>query len=66
MTHDEQEVERLRTVLRNGMRRAPERINGASVQVVREYKEAYKRAAKLVDKRNATPSELQSAINQVM
>lgn len=66
MTHEEQEVERLRNVLRNGMRRVPDRINGASVQAVRDYKEAYKRAAKLVDKRNATPGELQSAINQVI
>lgn len=65
MTHDEKEIERLRNILRDGMRRVPERINGASVQAVRDYKEAYKRATKLIDKRNATPSELQSAINQV-
>lgn len=65
MTRDEQEVERLRGVLREGMRRVPARINGASVQAVRDYKDAYKRATKLVDKRNATPSELQSMINQV-
>lgn len=66
MTHDEQEVERLRGILREGLRKVPTRINSASVQAVRDYKDAYKRAVKVVDKRNATPSELQSMINQVM
>ena len=65
MTHDEKEVERLRGVLRNALRKVPDRINSASVQAVRDYKEAYKRAMKVVDKRNATPSEIQSMINQV-
>ena len=65
MTHDEQEVERLRAVLRERMRRAPDRINAASVQVVRDYKKAYVAAAKLVNKRAATASELQAAITQV-
>lgn len=66
MTHDEQETERLRGILREGLRKVPARISGASVQAVRDYKEAYKRALKVVDKRNATPSEIQSMINQVM
>lgn len=66
MTHDEQEAERLRGILRNALRKVPERINSASVKAVRDYKDAYKRAVKVVDKRNATPSELQSMINQVM
>lgn len=65
MTHDEQEIERLRGVLRERMRRAPDRINTASVQVVRDYKKAYVAAAKLVGKRGATATELQAAITQV-
>lgn len=66
MTHDEKEVDRLRGILREGLRKVPARISSASVQVVRDYKDAYRRAVKVVDKRNATPSELQNMINQVM
>ena len=65
MTYEEQEAERLRAILREGLRKVPARINSASVQAVRDYKDAYKRAMKVVDKRNATPSELQNMINQV-
>lgn len=65
MTHDEKEIDRLRGVLRERLRRAPDRINAASVQVVRDYKKAYVAAAKLVDKRAATAGELQAAITQV-
>jgi ElaB/YqjD/DUF883 family membrane-anchored ribosome-binding protein len=65
MTEDEREIERLRTELRQSLRRVPERINGASIQAVRDYKEAYKRASKLVDKSKATAHELRMTINQV-
>lgn len=61
MTRDEQEIDRLR----NGMRKVPDRINGASVQAVRDYKKNYLAAKKLVAKSKATHSELQSAINSV-
>ena len=65
MTHDEKEIERLRDTLRERLRRVPDRINGASVQAVREYKLAYTKAVKVVDKKNASAHELQSMINQV-
>lgn len=65
MTHEEQEAERLREVLRLRLKRVPDRINGGSVQAVRDYKQAYVRATKLLNKSSASPSDLQSAINQV-
>lgn len=65
MTEEEKQIERLRGVLRERLRRAPDRINAASVQVVREYKKAYVAATKLVGKRGATATELQAAITQV-
>lgn len=65
MTEDEREIQHLRDVLRQSLRRAPERINGASIQAVRDYKEAYKRAVKAVDKTKATAHELRMLINQV-
>lgn len=59
------EVERLRATLRERMKRAPDWVTGASIQQVREYKTRYKKAAKLVDKKTITPSELSAAINLV-
>lgn len=65
MTATEQEVERLRDILRAAIRRVPDRINGGSIQSVRDYKSAYKKAVKVVDKTKATSHELQMLINQV-
>lgn len=65
MSEDVKEIERLRDILRNGMKRVPERINGASVQAVRDYKAAYKKAEKAVDKSKVSSHELQMLINQV-
>lgn len=65
MTPEEQEIQRLRDKLRSAMNRVPDRVNGGSIQAVREYKKAYIAAKKTVEKRSATPHELQSAINQV-
>lgn len=65
MTAAEQEVERLRGILRAAIRKVPDRINGGSIQSVRDYKDAYKKAVKAVDKSKATTHELQMLINQV-
>jgi hypothetical protein len=65
MTANEQEVERLRGILREALRKVPARVNGGSIQSVRDYKDAYKRAVKAVDKSKATSHELQMLINQV-
>jgi ribosomal protein S20 len=63
---DEQQViESLKSQLRQAIKRVPDRINGASVQAVREYKEAYKKATKLVDKKGAKEIELRSALTAV-
>lgn len=67
MTEIEQhnEIERLRAALRERMKRAPDWVNGASVQAVRDYKEKYKNAVKLLDKKTVTANELSAAINSV-
>jgi hypothetical protein len=62
---DQQEVERLRASLQSKLQRAPEWINGASVQAVREWKKNYDRAKKTAAKKSPTAGELQSAIQSV-
>lgn len=64
-TQDPKEIERLRASLQERLRKAPDWINGASVQAVRDWKKAYERARKVVDKKSATATELQSAIQSV-
>lgn len=64
-THNQQEIDRLRASLQERLARAPEWINGASVQAVREWKKSYDRAKKVIAKKSATASELQSAIQSV-
>lgn len=59
------EVERLREVLRERMKKAPVWINGASIQAVRAYKKNYAKAAKMVDKKSITAMELSAAINSL-
>lgn len=65
MTPEEKEIERLRDILRERMRRVPDRIHTASIQAVRDYKSAYTSAKKTIEKRSATLHELQATINQV-
>lgn len=62
---EQQEIERLRATLQERLKRAPAWINEASVQAVRDWKRAYERARKVVDKKSATSTELQSAIQSV-
>lgn len=62
---DEKEIERLRQSLQERLRRAPDWINGASVQAVRDWKKSFQRAQKVVDKKSATATELNSAIQSV-
>lgn len=47
------------------MRRPPDWMSEASIQRVREWKVAYARAKKLLDKKSATAGELFSAIQAV-
>ena len=65
MTEEQKQIERLRETLRERMQRVPDRINGASIQAVREYKKAYIAAQKTAKKSSPSLHELQSAINQV-
>lgn len=62
---DEQEIERPRAVLRDRMRRVPERVNNGSVQAARDYKDAYSRARKAIEKKSVKLTELQTLINAV-
>ena len=62
---DQQEIERLRQSLRERLQRAPAWINEASVQAVRDWKKAYDKARKTVEKKTVTATELQSAIQSV-
>lgn len=64
-TQDEKEIERLKGILRDRLCRAPDRINAADVQTVRQYKAACVKAAKAIGKRSAKVSDLQSLINEV-
>ena len=59
---DQKVIEQLRQQLREAVKRVPARINGASIQAVREYKESYKKAVKLIDKKGAKETELRSAL----
>jgi hypothetical protein len=62
---DQQEIERLRASLEERLRRAPTWVNGASIQAVRDWKEAHKRAKKVALKKSPTATELLSAIQSV-
>lgn len=66
MTQEQQEIERLRSHLQQQLTRAPAWMSTASVQKVREWKDNFKRAQKLVEKKTATAGQLQSAINSVL
>lgn len=62
---DRQEIERLRESLQQRMRRVPDWVNSGSIQAVRDYKKRYAAASKLLDKKNATATDLTSAIQAV-
>ena len=65
-TTDQQlEIANLRIRLEGAMRRPPDWMSEASIQRVREWKVAYARAKKLLDKKSATAGELSSAIQSV-
>lgn len=62
---NQQEIERLRASLESSLQRAPGWISGASVQAVRDWKKRHAAAKKLAVKKNATATELVSAIQSV-
>lgn len=62
---DRQEIERLRESLQQRMKRVPDWVNSGSIQTVRDYKKRYAAASKLLDKKNATATDLVSAISAV-
>jgi len=62
---DPKVIENLRNQLREATKRVPARINSASVQAVRDYKDAYKKAVKLIDKKGVKETELRSALTAV-
>jgi len=62
---DQKVIENLRNQLREATKRVPSRINSASVQAVRDYKDAYKKAVKLIDKKGVKETELRSALTAV-
>jgi hypothetical protein len=65
-TADQQlEIARLRIRLQESLNKAPDWMSGASVQRVRDWKSAYAKAKKLLDKNSATAGELYSAIQSV-
>ena len=59
------EIDRLRSVLRERLKKVPDWINGASIQVVRDYKSNYIKAEKILNKKTATASDLSAAINSI-
>lgn len=59
---DKKVIQELKQQLREATKRVPTRINSASVQAVRDYKDAYKKAVKLIDKQGAKETELRSAL----
>lgn len=59
---DQKVIEELRNKLREAVKRVPARINGASIQAVREYKDSHKKAVKLIEKKGAKETELRSAL----
>lgn len=65
MNYNEDDIVRLRAQLSEALSKIPKRLNNASVQAVRSYREAHSRAIKVLNKRNATGFELQSALNEV-
>lgn len=62
---DQKQIERLRASLEEKLRRPPAWINSASIQSVRDWKEAHKRDKKVALKKSPTATELQSAIQSV-
>ena len=62
---DQKVIENLRNQLREATKRVSARINSASVQAVRDYKDAYKKAVKLIDKKGVKETELRSALTAV-
>lgn len=56
--------ESIRQRLKEAWKKCPDWIGSASVQSVHEYKKTHAAMMKLVDKSNATLSQLQAADNQ--
>ena len=65
MTPEQQEIERLRESLRKNMTGVPHWMSAASVQQVRQWRYAYRKAQKVADKKNPSTAELQTAINSI-
>jgi hypothetical protein len=62
---DEPEIERLRERLKDKMRSPPQRIINGSIQATRAWVDARKRAEKILNKSNATSTQLLSAISSL-
>jgi hypothetical protein len=55
----------LREQLERQIHKVPARINCGSIQVVREYKLAHKRAVKVLLKKNPTENELRVTLGSI-
>lgn len=64
MTPEDTRSQYLRAEITALMKRAPERLGGASVQVVREYKKWYLAAAKTLESRRAQLRDIEALHNQ--
>ena len=62
---EEQERSELRKKIQDAMRTAPRYISGASIQVVRRYKQDLVNAHKVLRKHSATISELQATLQKI-
>ena len=60
--NEQEKINDLRNQLREAVKKVPHRINSASVQAVRDYKDAYTKAVKMIDKKGAKETELRSAL----
>jgi len=62
---EQQEKEELRKSLGLALQKCPARLNSASIQQVRVWKETYAKAKKVFEKSRSTPAELVAAINSI-
>ncbi len=65
MNDDKEVIETYKSRLRERMNKVPQRVNNGGIETTRTWMEARKRAEKLLKRRDATATQLISAIGEL-